>query len=274
MNLTSDILTHLAKPNLRRSTMKKGILLGIIGVFLILSACARHKAPSPPPAMPEAKDFNFYLKQGSWFLNHNDYGKAVIQFNKAIALKPDSARAHNLLGIAYFQQKEYKPAEEQFEKAIAINPSYAEALNNLGSVYFIRRQFDKAEEMFKKSLDLSPKLVSPYYSLGTLLIAQGKPEEALSYLSRGIDLDPEFLEKNKEFTTHFSYAGLNASEIYFNYAKLFASTGNVEKTLEYLKKASRAGFRDWNRVNQEKEFEKVRENIRIKEFLRRHAWHR
>ncbi|MCD6452541.1 MAG: tetratricopeptide repeat protein [Acidobacteria bacterium] len=250
--------------------MLKNTLFGI-GLILLLSACATHKAPSPPVSVnPPLKDFNFYLRQGNWFLRHKDYGKAIIQFNKAIALKPNSAKAHNLLGIAYFQRKDYDLAKEQFEKAIKITPSYAEAFNNLGSLYFITRKLDKAEEMFKKSLAISPRLVAPYYSLGTLLIAQGRVKEAATYLSKGIELDPEFLTRNKAFVTRFSSASLNTPEAYFLYAKIYAASGNLEKTIEYLKKADKAGFKDWDRIEQEEEFQKVKDDPRIKSFIRKH----
>ena len=70
-------------------------------------------------------------------MNSSDYEKAIEQFSKAIALRPDSSRTYNLLGIAYFNQKNYKLAKKQFERRVAIDSSYAEAYNNLGSVYFM-----------------------------------------------------------------------------------------------------------------------------------------
>lgn len=56
-------------------------------------------------------------------------------------------------------------------------------------------------------------------------------------------------------------------EAYFTYAKAYASKGDVEKTLSYLDKAREAGFTDWRRILQENEFEKVRDDPRIKKFL-------
>ncbi len=249
--------------------MKKGVI-SIAAIFIIIiSACTTSKAPPSPEIMPEERDFNFYLRQGAMSLDSSDYEKAIEQFRKAIALRPDSSKTYNLLGIAYFDQKNYKLAKKQFERAVVINSSYAEAYNNLGSVYFMTGQFKEAEKMLTKALSMSSNLVSANYNLGALLLAQGKIEEGTPYLSKGIALDPDYVEKHKAFATNISSPFFNTSEMFFIYAKLYASIGNIEKTVEYLKEAEGAGFNDWHRIMKEKDFEKVREDPRIKDFLKR-----
>lgn len=247
--------------------MTKKIFIIVTLILFTFSACARYKVRSAAESAALARDFNLCLRQGSEFMNKGDYLKAIEEFNKAVAIKSDSSKAYNLLGMAYFFQKNYKLAEEEFTKAMSLDPSYAQAYNNLGNTYFMKRQFDKAKDVFKKALSLSPELVSANYSLGTLLVFEGQVEEGSLYLFKGISLDPEYLEKHKTFVASISSPIFGYGEIYFTYAKLFASTGNIEKTVEYLKKAKEAGFRDWDRVMKEKEFEKIREEQRIKEFL-------
>lgn len=249
--------------------MKKGIVSIAAILIIIISACTTSKAPSSPEIVPEERDFNFYLRQGALSLNSGDYKKAVEQFSQAIALRPDSSQTYNLLGIAYFNQKNYKLSKKHFERAVAIDSSYAEAYNNLGSVYFMTRQFMEAEKMLMKALSISSNLVSANYNLGALLLAQGKVEEGTPYLSKGIALDPDYLEKHKAIATDISSPFFNTAEMFFIYAKLYASIGNIEKTVEYLKKAEKAGFSDWHRIGKEKDFEKVREDPRIKDFLKR-----
>lgn len=247
--------------------LNKKVLAFSLGLCLLLSSCALKKSPPPEPGL-EGKDFDFYLRQGISSLSRSDYESALEQFNKAIALNPNSARAHNLRGVAFFQLKNFKDAEEQFQNAVALDASYAEAYNNLGSIFFAKRQFDKAIDMFKKALSLSPDSVSALYSLGTLLLLQGKSEEGMSYLARGIELDPEFLETHKTLVLDVPSSGSEFSEIYFTYAKIYAARGNVDKTVEFLKKAQKAGFSNWQRIMEEKEFEAVREDPKVKEFIR------
>jgi len=248
--------------------MKKWIIVIIIVLLMIFSSCATHEAPTSLSVTSSENDYNFFRSEGIRYMNQKNYGKAVVQFNKALVVKQDSSKVHNLLGIAYFQQQEYKKAEEQFKKALKITPSYAKAYNNLGSAYFMLRELDKAKKMFKKALSLSPELVSAHFSLGTLLVAQGKTDEGFSCLSKGIELDPGYLDKDEHLITNFSSTTFGTSEIYFAYAKCYAAVGNIEKTVEYLRKAEKAGFRDWYKIGQEKQFEEIKEDQKIKDFIK------
>ena len=248
--------------------MRIKCVLVLIICILILSACSQFKAPSQPPSA-ETKNFKLNLDEGISALNQGDYEKAIFYLSQAASLNPKSSMTSNLLGIAYFQKKEYQLAKTQFEKAIALKPSYAEAFNNLGSAYFVLRDLEKAKEMFKKAIDLSPNIVSPHYSLGNILLTQGYTEEGLSFLSKGIALDPEYLDKHQSFVTELAMSDIKTSELYFSYARLYAATENVKKTLEYLEKAESAHFEDWERILNEKEFEKVKDDPRIQEFIKR-----
>lgn len=247
--------------------MKKWILALLTVLLFLFSSCAAHKEPSLAKRKSLEKDFLSNLNQASFFLRQNEPDKAIDYLNKAISLDESSSLAYNLLGIAYFQRKEFKLAERQYKKAAELNPSYAQAYGNLGSVYFMIQEFDRAEEMFKKAISLSPTIVSAYYGLGTLLLAKGQLEESVTYLSKAIELDPTFLERNKAFVAGFASRTFNNPEIFFIHAKLFAAVGDIEKTVEYLKKAEQAGFKDWQRIETEKEFEKVRENEKIRSFI-------
>jgi len=52
----------------------------------------------------------------------------------------------------------------------------------------------------------------------------------------------------------------------FVLAGLFASTGNVKRTGEYLRNAGREGFKNWWRISAEKEFDQVRGDPRVMKF--------
>lgn len=247
--------------------MRKKIALCLC-LGLIFCSCAVFKKPEPVGSLLEGKDYDFYFNQGASFLSDGDYNKAIENFSKALSLNPKSARALNLRGIAYFHQKNYRTAEEQFRQALALDASYAEASNNLGSTYFASRQLEKARDMFEKTLTLSPDSVSAHYSLGTLLLLLGEAEEGTRHLARGVELDPTFLDAHRTLIVDVPSPEADMGEIYFTYAKIYAQKGNVEKTIEYLTKAKQAGFRDWQRIKTEKQFEAVREDPRIQEFLR------
>ncbi len=249
--------------------MRIWILLLVTALFLSFSGCATHResVTSPPESLEE--DYNFYLNQGSLLIRKADYPGAIDQINKAIAIKPDASQAYNLLGIAYFFEKRYNLAITKFEKALDLDSSYAQAYGNLGNAYLMRQQFGAAKEMFDKALSISPDLVSANYSLGALLLNQGKIEEGMRYISKGIELDPNFLERHKALVAEFSSPEFNSPEAYFVFARAYAAIGDIEKTAEYLRKAEKAGFKDWYRIEEEKEFEKIKQDPRIKQYIKR-----
>jgi Tfp pilus assembly protein PilF len=250
--------------------MKKTIL-GLIlwGGILSLVSCVPGKTSSGlAPVNPV--DFNIYLNQGIESLGEKDYTKAAFYLKQAVAADPRSGRAYNLLGVAFFQQKNYLQAKSSFEKAVSLKADYAAAYNNLGSAFCLLKDLEKAKVMFLKAVSLSPKAVSSIYSLGTILLMMGNAREGMAYLAKGIELDPDFLEKHQDMITGLSYQGYDEAEMAFSYARLFASAGNIDKTLFYLEKADRARFKDWARVLTEKEFDKIKDDPKIREFLKAH----
>ena len=247
--------------------MKRFYKLMVLVILLFPYGCATYRESAAPTQGPGNKVFDSYLNQGMLSMHRKDYKKAEDVFKKAIDINPRYPNVHNYLGLAYFMQKNYKLAEEQFKKTVEIDPSFFSAYNNLGTLYSTKFEFEKAKAMFKQALSISPDIVSANYSLGTILFYNGEIDEANIYLSKGIALNPNFMENQGQFVVNIFSSGLDSPEINFNYARLFASTGNIEKTVEYLAKAKKAGFRDWKRIQEEKEFEKVRNDPRIKEFF-------
>jgi tetratricopeptide (TPR) repeat protein len=241
--------------------MKIKILTGII--LLSLVACA---LPPKPEVQNVSGDFNVYFGQGSDFLKQKQYDRAIESLTKAVALKPEASRAQNLLGIAYFLQENFKKAEEIFLKVIALDKNFPAAYINLGNVYFMLGQVEKAESALKKTLSIAPQSISALYSLGSLLLSQGRYEQGMAYLAQGIALDPEYLDRQKDFTVSIAVAGLSSPDTFFAWARVYAGQGNAAKAAYYLGKARNAGFKDWNRLETEKEFEKVLEDPEIKRF--------
>lgn len=248
--------------------MKMRTLFILIGLAVGPVACATHQGISSRPATAGAEVFELHMKQGLDLFAQKEYGKAAAEFRAAETLDPKSSKVHNYLGLCAFQQKDYDPALAEFRKAVELDPSFATAYNNLGGVYSMKLQFEKAEEMFKKALSLAPDMTSANYSLGMLLSNLGRRDEGAVYLAKGIALDPDYLEKHKELLATFTSPSFDMKEAYFAYAKAYALIGNVDKTVDYLEKARAAGFTSWRRILEDKEFERVRDDPRIQEFLK------
>ncbi|OGD12528.1 MAG: hypothetical protein A2Y86_04620, partial [Candidatus Aminicenantes bacterium RBG_13_62_12] len=177
------------------------------------------------------------------------------------------ADAYNLLGISYFLQENLRRAEEYFLRAVSLRKDYSAAYNNLGNVHFVQGNLDAAREDFRNALHISPDSAAANYSLAMLLFSQGKHEEGMTYLSRGIALEPNFLEQDRKFTAGIAQAGLTSTETYYSWAKVYALQDNPAKAVEFLQKAKEAGFRNRKRLEEDKDFDKIRSNPEFQLFL-------
>lgn len=239
------------------------VVTGIFLSFLLSGGCTRlGKAGAPPAGASES----VYVEQGSLAIKSKDYDRAIDNLSRALTLNPDSVEALNLMGMAWFYKKDYPTAESKFTRAISLNASFSPAYNNLGNLYVMTGRMDKAEEYLKKAIGISPKLTSAYYSLGALLLQSGRTDEAMPYLSKGLDLDPTYLDTYKAFIATTDDKGSPESE--FAWARVYASRGDVERTLSHLEKAKRAGFRDWKRIESDKAFDPVRDSPEVQKYIK------
>jgi len=61
---------------------------------------------------------------------------AIADFNEAIHHNPDDAEAYLGRGYAHDQLGQYQKAIREYSKVIALKPDYASAFNNRGADYF------------------------------------------------------------------------------------------------------------------------------------------
>src|SRR5690242_1056806 len=59
--------------------------------------------------------------------------RAIALLRSILKANPQSAEAHNWLGVAHLQKNALPEAESEFRQAIRLKPDYVRAYNNLGS---------------------------------------------------------------------------------------------------------------------------------------------
>jgi len=246
--------------------MKKWYWL-TMAVLILLSGCSTAKPAADSTGLTPAQRFSLLLTQGIGDLNRKEYENAIRRLDVAVSLRPDSQDAQNFLGIGYFMIENFKLARRQFEKVLSLNPSHAAALSNLGSVCLKENDWDNAEGMFRRVVALTPESATSLFSLGNVLLGRGKLEEGFAYLAKAIERDPQILEKNQPLATSVHENIFQNAEADFGYARLYAGLGNLEKTVEFLHRAKQAGFSDWIRIDQDPQFEKIRDLEEIRKFL-------
>jgi len=104
---------------------------------------------------------------------------------------PESAEAHNILGIAHAVDGRLDEAVVEFSRALEIDPDDAPAHWHLGAAFASQNRPAEALGHLQRSAELDPRDSRVQYDLGVMLAIQGRLDEAGERFQRTLDLDPE-----------------------------------------------------------------------------------
>jgi tetratricopeptide (TPR) repeat protein len=124
--------------------------------------------------------------------------RAIVLFERAIALDPDYARAHMLLGAALDVKGDYastpelnERALESLDRALSLQPSLAEAWRYRGSTYITLGRADLAHTAFERALAINPLDASAHSGIGRVsFILRGDFAAAAAAYERALALNP------------------------------------------------------------------------------------
>lgn len=101
------------------------------------------------------------VAQGQTAINRGDYSNALVQFNTAAQLMPESALPFYGIGKVYLSTKQPNEAEKAFEKAIKINHNFALAYKGLGDVQTVLGKTKKAQDYYKQAAQIGSAANNP-----------------------------------------------------------------------------------------------------------------
>lgn len=108
-----------------------------------------------------ASTFN---NMGNIYLNKKDYETAVRFYAKSLKIEPLMAQAHNNFALCHYKLGDHDLAEAHYKKAILNDATVFEFYTNLGSLYAAQGKFDAAQEMYIKSLEINKENAKAYWS--------------------------------------------------------------------------------------------------------------
>jgi tetratricopeptide (TPR) repeat protein len=203
--------------------------------------------------------------RGDIFMARKMYREAIDVFRED---KSKNAVIANKIGIAYHQMQQLDNARKSYEQAIRLKPDYAEAINNLGTVYYARKSFGRAIRYYQRALKYTPKSASIYSNLGTAYFARKKYKEAMETYQTALKLDPNVFENHGSYGVLLEERSVEErAKFHFHLAKLYAQTGRNELALQYLRKALEEGFKDKKKMEEDPDFQAMRDLPEFKELL-------
>jgi tetratricopeptide (TPR) repeat protein len=139
-----------------------------------------------PPTNEEAE-----IKRAIALQQSGKPDEAIAQYQRTLKRYPQSAAAHNWLGVAYLQKNQLAAGEAQFRAAIKLDPQYVRAYNNLGSTLAQAGDIPQAIDILRKGLKLAPADTALRLNLAMALRAKGDAAEALPLLESLATEHPE-----------------------------------------------------------------------------------
>lgn len=200
--------------------------------------------------------FQITFNRGAAHLQRNEKEAALKELKKAVALDPQSAPAHQLLGQAYLLQGKYEfisEARAELVQAIALDSKLIWPRFYLARIYLDLNQPRKAREQLEAALAIRPNVPHLLSLLGEAQRQLGSPELALDQNKKALAEDPSFfvahyylglayldLKREDEAIRELEEAakpGYPAAEIYLTLGKVYYQKGQLERALELFQKA-------------------------------------
>lgn len=149
---------------------------------------------NPPPK----KAFNEFAA-GVKASEAKDTARAIEHLQKAIALHPDFAEAHNNLAVQFMRTNRWNEAKDEIDAALRAGPGTPQIYGNLAAILFCLRRVEEAEAAARQAIKLDSRNLQAHYLLGrALLLHPETREEArkhISFAAEGLPLAKLFLEK-------------------------------------------------------------------------------
>jgi len=227
----------------------------------------QQSSPAVTTELPE--DVPSLDQRGDLYMVRKYYAEAVRVYGRLTQMEPSNALFHNKLGIAYHQMQDLNSARNAYRRAIQINPQYAQAINNLASVEYAQKKFRNAILTYLRALKLTPGDAVIYSNLGTAYFAREEFEYATQSFRYALQLDPEVFRRSGRVGTIVQQRDEGNPAVFnFYMAKTYASTGNVDETLQFLIKAWEEGYPDLRKTLLEDEvFQFLTVDPRFGQFL-------
>jgi tetratricopeptide (TPR) repeat protein len=131
-----------------------------------------------------------FFKGNAWFVSEQ-YDSAIVEFDRAVKLDENYAKAWVNLGIVYDHTRKSHDARDAYTRALQIDPGDVLAHCHLGFNYYSAGKQDKAMQHYQKALELDPGSAQAHYNLG-LAFANAKIfKEALVEWNKVVELDPD-----------------------------------------------------------------------------------
>jgi tetratricopeptide (TPR) repeat protein len=157
------------------------------------------------------------------------------------------------LGLTLFQTQRFYEALENFRRALELQPDDPEYHDLLGQTYEALGQPAEAEQALRRATELDDNYAIGHYDMGVILARrEGREQEALEAFEGALKIDSEM------------------ASAYYGIACLHATSKKEEVALTFLKKALQKGFKDIAHIENDSDWNGLRNNPKFIRLLEKY----
>lgn len=233
---------------------------------------AAPEAMAPPqinaPAVPDKTESASDLEaEGDDLRAEKRFLDALDFYNAALAKKP-SALLWNKQGMTYLMLQRPEKAQKSFDHAIKADKQAAEGYNNRGYVEQMKKKYAKAIKYYTKAATLKPSDAVFPYNIGSAYFADHQYAKAAEAYKAAFALDPNiFIRVSRTGVMAQATSPEDRAAFSFMVAKMYAKAGDVDRSVEYLRKAMENGYTKINEVYTDQEFATMRTDKRFEDVM-------
>lgn len=221
-----------------------------------------------PSALPTQSRELTLEERADIFMARKNYADATDYYYRA--LKSSSFKnpvVWNKLGISYQVQTKYNSAQKAYASAVRVNKSFPEAWNNIGTVYCMEKKYGKSVKYYQRAIELMGNNAAFHLNLGTSYFHMKKFDLAVAEYRTALGIDPKVMAQESAVGTVVHSSGTGA-EYYFYLAKAFASIGDPDSAVRYLRRALEDGYGDSKKIGEDPDFTKISNYPAFVELMR------
>ncbi len=223
------------------------------------------RAIDPPAPDATAADLE---QQGDALHSEKLYLDALDYYRAALVKIPNSAPVLNKMCRTELLMNRWKEARKSCERAIKANHEFAEAYGNLAVAYYGDKKYGSAIKQCNKAIAIDNTSAAFFNNLGAAYFAEKRFEPAVAAYQHALQLDPDVFARSSRGGIEAQLSGPDdRARFDYTVAKLYAKMGFSDQSLEYLKKAMEAGYKDLKNVYKDEEFAELRKNPRFTELM-------
>jgi tetratricopeptide (TPR) repeat protein len=227
-----------------------------------------------------------YLSQGNALFWKDRYKEAITAYDKALQLQPDNAQAWYQKGSSLRHIKRYAEALESFNRALEIEPDNYLIWIEHGAVLDRWDRLEEALKSYGRAIEIAPEnsySSLAWYNRGVTLDKLGRVEEAFKSHERAVEIKPNNhkawdkrgcilikLNRYEEAVLSFDRTleiSLDKANPWYNQSCYFALHDELDKTLEYLKKAIELDPKYKELAKTDTDFDNIRQEQRFQSLI-------